>query len=136
MNEAVRAGEAGLRANDLYWGSDRSVTQIAEDLDLSKGTLYGLIQPLGTRLACPRCETPVTYPNRTAKEKGLVSCPACGHEDRADALNSLAFAQAGPPRAEDGSRGRRVAPGYRAVAGAALLGFAAGIAIGAWYSRR
>jgi len=33
------------RANELYWGSDRSVNQIADDLDLSKGALYEMIRP-------------------------------------------------------------------------------------------
>jgi hypothetical protein len=33
-------------ANELYWGSEKSVNQIADELDLSKGALYGLIRPL------------------------------------------------------------------------------------------
>ena len=68
------------RANTLYWESDRSVNQIADEMDLSKGMLYGMIRPLPANLPCPRCSTALEYANRTARERGLLSCPACGLE--------------------------------------------------------
>jgi hypothetical protein len=68
------------RANALYWESDRSVNQIADEMDLSKGMLYGLIRPLPAALPCPRCATGLEYANRTARERGLLSCPSCGLE--------------------------------------------------------
>jgi hypothetical protein len=68
------------RANTLYWESDRSVNQIADEMDLSKGMLYGMIRPLPAELPCPRCSTGLEYANRTARERGLLSCPACGLE--------------------------------------------------------
>jgi hypothetical protein len=68
------------RANALYWESDRSVNQIAGEMDLSKGMLYGMIHPLPAELPCPRCSTGLEYANRTARDRGLLSCPACGLE--------------------------------------------------------
>ena len=76
--EAPKSTEAvGERANELYWGSDRSVNQIADDLDLSKGALYGMIRPLPAALGCPLCGTEVVHPNRTAKDRQRVDCPTC-----------------------------------------------------------
>jgi hypothetical protein len=72
------------RANALYWGSDRSVNQIADEMDLSKGMLYGMIRPLPAELPCPRCSTGLEFANRTARDRGLLSCPACGLEGEAD----------------------------------------------------
>ena len=72
--------EADARANDLYWGSDRSVNQIADEMELSKGMLYGMIRPLPAGLPCPQCSSDMEYPNRTARERGLVTCRACGLE--------------------------------------------------------
>ena len=68
------------RANTLYWESDRSVNQIADEMDLSKGMLYGLIRPLPAQLPCPGCSTGLEFANRTARERGLLSCPSCGLE--------------------------------------------------------
>src|SRR5688572_5646755 len=68
------------RANALYWESERSVNQIADEMDLSKGMLYGMIRPLPAELPCPRCSTGLEYANRTARERGMLSCPSCGLE--------------------------------------------------------
>ena len=75
------------KANELYWSSDRSVNQIADEMDLSKGTLYGMIRPWPAGASCPACIQEAVYPNRTAKEKGLLACPSCGWEgDEDDAV--------------------------------------------------
>ena len=39
MQPSARTPEADDRANELYWGSEQSVNQIADALDLSKGAL-------------------------------------------------------------------------------------------------
>ncbi|HKJ02768.1 MAG TPA: hypothetical protein VJ997_09945, partial [Longimicrobiales bacterium] len=80
MSGAAVDRETERKANDLYWGSQSSVNQIAEELDLSKGTLYGLIRPLPSGLSCPDCSEEAVYPNRTARERSLVACPSCGWE--------------------------------------------------------
>jgi hypothetical protein len=42
--------------------------------------LYGMIRPLPAGLPCPQCSADMDYPNRTARERGLVTCRACGLE--------------------------------------------------------
>lgn len=127
--------EVEARANELYWESNESVNQIAEDLELSKGTLYSVIQPLPTGLACPDCGEELLYPNRTARERGMVGCPACGFEGEEEEARP-----AGGGELDDGS-GRPAAVAAweamdpdrkRTVIGGALLGAAAGLAFVFW----
>ena len=82
-----RVDPLSRRANAFYWQSNRSVNQIAAEMDLSKGTLYGLIDPLLTDLACPRCSSSLAYANRTARDRGLLSCPNCDVEVDEGALS-------------------------------------------------
>jgi predicted RNA-binding Zn-ribbon protein involved in translation (DUF1610 family) len=96
------------RANELYWRSDRSVNQIAEELDLSKGALYELIQPLQTDLGCPLCGVGVVHSNRTAKERGRVDCPACGWDGtEAEAVHGV---ESGTGRPSEGTATDAEAP--------------------------
>ena len=76
------------RANALYWESQQSVNQIADEMDLSKGMLYGLIQPIGAGLPCPRCSFEMEYANRTARERGFLKCPSCDFEQDKDQVGS------------------------------------------------
>jgi hypothetical protein len=134
--------EADDRANELYWGSDRSVNQIAEDLDLSKGALYGMIRPLPAAMGCPACGSEVVHPNRTAKERGVVDCPSCGWDGTEDET----IPGYAPVTVEDEhrlarSRARRRALSLEelprgAVIGGALLGAAVGVALLVWARRR
>jgi predicted RNA-binding Zn-ribbon protein involved in translation (DUF1610 family) len=78
MSGSAADQETERRANELYWGSEWSVNQIADELDLSKGVLYGIIRPRPSGLACPDCGQEAVYPNRTAKERKLVACASCG----------------------------------------------------------
>lgn len=134
------------RANRLYWESDVSVNQIAEQLEISKGRLYEVVRPLPSGLPCPRCGEEMVFPNRTAREKGFLSCPACGLEEEETEVQGAWSETAGragggalvvPPEALERARegpeeGRRT----RIVAGTALLGIAAGIALATWLGRR
>jgi predicted RNA-binding Zn-ribbon protein involved in translation (DUF1610 family) len=116
-------------ANDLYWGSELSVNQIADKLDLSKGRLYEMIRPEPTGLSCPLCGTEAEFANRTAKEKSQVVCSECGFEGTAAELI--------PTGAEQETLGNQVAaatehswrPAKRVFWGAVLIGAAAGIAL-------
>ena len=76
------------RANALYWESQLSVNQIADEMDVSKGRLYGLIQPIGAGLPCPRCSSEMGYANRTARERGFLTCPSCDFEQDEDQVRS------------------------------------------------
>ena len=75
------ADEVVARANDLYWRSGASVNQLTRELDLSKGALYEIITPMAAGLPCPCGGGEMAYPNRTARERGFVSCTTCGLED-------------------------------------------------------
>lgn len=139
MERSASTLDADDRANELYWGSDRSVNQIAEELDLSKGTLYGLIRPEPAGLTCPACGDEVVYPNRTAKERALVACPSCGWEGDEDETAALGGDGAMiPPEAVEDLPPRTLVLGERGrvVIGGALLGAAAGLALVLWARRR
>lgn len=144
MEASAVSAEATAKANELYWGSNRSVNQIADDLDLSKGALYQIIVPLDAGSACPRCGSEVVYPNRTAKERGLVDCPECEWDGSTDEAVQPEDARraGGPPvrrRAEAVSAPPAPTPdgaGMRSVVGGALLGAAAGLALVLWARRR
>jgi len=138
------------RANDLYWRSDRSVNQIADELDVSKGTLYGLVRPLPTGLPCPECGAELEYPNRTARDRSLVACPECDLEEdeelvreawRETAAGSPSGAVVVESRTSDGRRAVVTdAPSARlgnaGLAAALFLGAAAGLALVLWARRR
>lgn len=158
--------DARDRANELYWGSDRSVNQIADELDLSKGALYETIRPLPAGLACPECGLEVVHPNRTARDRGRVDCAACGWdgtEQDASRLPVGGGGEPGPaPLRPDAPRvlgfepvddlypaddyddvgpppvqaGEREFDARRLVAGGALLGAAVGLALVIWARRR
>jgi hypothetical protein len=129
--------EPEARANELYWQSDRSVNQIADEMELSKGMLYGMIRPLAAGLPCPRCSADMEFANRTARERGLITCPSCTLElDEKEARTQLEQAAPATP-ADQPLVTPRHAPeprsGVRAVrrdpvmVGAGLLLIAAGI---------
>jgi predicted RNA-binding Zn-ribbon protein involved in translation (DUF1610 family) len=144
MSGAAADQEIERKANELYWGSEWSVNQIADELDLSKGVLYGIIRPRPSGLACPTCGEEVVYPNRTAKERRLVACASCGwggEEMEADSAGGDAGVvlplEGGPDEDEilmppiclSSSR-------QRVLLGGILLGAAAGLALVIWAQRR
>jgi predicted RNA-binding Zn-ribbon protein involved in translation (DUF1610 family) len=148
MDVSTSALDADDRANALYWGSDMSVNQIADALDLSKGALYEMIRPLATAIPCPSCGAETVHPNRTAKERGLVACPECGWggEGAPPPPASLARtpAKIAPPQTPSRERslpaatpasGRRGLSRNTLAAGI-LVGAVAGIAVYLWSRRR
>lgn len=122
------------RANDLYWHSDDSVNGIADELELSKGALYDLVEALPTTSVCPQCGETMEYPNRTARDRGYVSCPACGLEGEEDDMLDVATVGSGAEVAP-GTGGTRDALN-RMLLGSALLGAAAGVALTLWVRRK
>lgn len=125
------------KANSLYWESDISVNEIAEQLDLSKGALYGVVEPLDAGAPCPECGGALEFPNRTARGKGLVTCPVCGMEEELELVMAVALEtrDAGPSSPEGGPEPAAVVP-VRTLVASTLLGLAAGIAIGQITRRR
>ena len=121
------------RANELYWGSDESVNQIAERLDLSKSALYGRLGPLPADVACPLCGEEAEYANRTARDHDELECPSCGWEGTGDEAE---------PLHEEGVGGRAPAlplpsgDSRRVMLGGALLGAAVGLVLLGFARRR
>jgi len=150
MDTSAGTSDADDRANELYWGSDRSVNQIADDLDLSKGALYEMIRPLAAGLDCPQCGAEVVHSNRTARDRGRVDCTECGWDGSEDEARAPAGAT---PRlvderdlyAEDDFDVTTPVPASatsphpdtrRLVTGGALIGAALGLALVIWARRR
>ncbi|MEM7416093.1 MAG: hypothetical protein AAF389_11390 [Gemmatimonadota bacterium] len=96
MHASEVTPEVAARANELYWSSDASVNQIAEELDLSKGALYGAISHLPAELGCPLCGDQVGYPNRTAREREELDCPTCDWDGSPDETTSYDPAEEDP----------------------------------------
>jgi predicted RNA-binding Zn-ribbon protein involved in translation (DUF1610 family) len=159
MHASEVTPEAVDRANELYWKSDRSVNQIAEELDLSKGALYGVLHHEGSGLGCPLCGDEVGYPNRTARDRGSLECPTCAWDGSADETMSYAVEASGRPVDADARRpvglaadphagaeelrgvdpplpAPMAAPRMSTIAGGALLGAAVGLALVMWARRR
>jgi len=130
MTSSSSEQDSAVRANRLYWGSDRSVNELAEDLDLSKGALYGLISPLDAGLDCPDCSGTLEYANRTARDKGFVTCAECGVEEE----EVLVRAEARETGLESDTFDAVTYPGRTLVA-TALLGTAAGFLLARLFDR-
>ncbi len=121
------------QANSLYWESDASVNEIAEKMDLSKGALYGLIEPLDADTPCPECGDRLEFSNRTAKEKDLVSCPSCGMEEALELVEAAELDSVDPVPPPPASAMEGPVPGtvsMRTLVASTLLGLAAGLALG------
>ena len=101
--------EVVAQANDAYWNSDAGVNRLAKAFDLSKGALYDIIAALPAGLPCPQGDGELVYTNRTARERGFVSCATCGFADEASLVRSrleeadAASMAAAPPPAAPGT---------------------------------
>lgn len=121
--------------NRLYWQTDASVADIADQLDISRRALYDAIEPAQAGRACPECGSPMEFRNRTAQTRGEAECPNCGLESDLDtepqAPEGEAARRPGVPLDLDSMDAQRVLR----LAGAVLAGIAAG-AIAAVLGRR
>jgi predicted RNA-binding Zn-ribbon protein involved in translation (DUF1610 family) len=144
MDASTSALDADDRANALYWGSDMSVNQIADALDLSKSALYELIRPLAASVSCPSCGAETVHPNRTAKERGLVTCPECGWGGEGAAPPPGKAVTQVPAKASTSERNipaqtpsnGRAGLSKNTLAAGLLVGAVAGVAIYLWSRRR
>lgn len=149
MHASEVTPEVAANANELYWTSTRSVNQIAEDLDLSKGALYGALVPLGSHRACPRCGEEAGWANRTARDRGELECGACGWSGSRsqtgvydlEGVDGLVEFERNGISIDDGrnmesaARTSTSSP-LRSIAGGAVIGAALGLALVFWSRRR
>jgi len=145
MHASEVTPEAVQRANELYWDSDRSVNQIAEDLDLSKGALYGIIEPQRVGLGCPLCGDEVGWANRTAKDRESLTCNTCDWDGSPDEAGGISEPPAPLDVVDDGAEVPATLPPppmtvantrMSTIAGGALIGAAIGLALVLWARRR
>jgi len=143
MHASEVTQEVVEHANELYWRSDRSVNGIAEELDLSKGALYGIIQGEPAGFDCPLCGDEVLYMNRTAKDRGQVDCPTCNWDGSAEESTGYDASSGDSDHGESADEVAVMTPPAplvtaraRTIVGGALLGAAAGLALVLWVRRR
>jgi len=118
--------------NRLYWETEKSVAEIANQMSVSRRALYELIEPLASGMQCSRCGAELYYSNRSAKAAGIARCLICGNEKELDPdishedVGMIPPYDAGLPKAARRTAG---AAGPRATA---IVGFAiAGVVVGA-----
>ena len=115
--------------NRLYWESDASVSEIADQLDISRRALYDGIEPRPAGQQCPECGASLVFRNRTALENGEATCPDCGFEAQLDE----APARSEPEPQAPGAASRPGRPPLPELDSAPVMGtaFVAGLALGA-----
>ena len=67
-------------ANRLYWDSETSVGDIANQLGISRRGLYEAIEPKSAGLPCSECGSDMLFANRSALASGTARCPSCDQE--------------------------------------------------------
>lgn len=122
--------------NRLYWHTDASVADIADEVGVSRRALYDAIEPRPAGADCPECGEPLGFRNRTALEQGEAECAACGFEAAASAADSMDRDWDASDKAARGPTRMVPLPRGGTFASAAFL---AGIIVGAiatWAARR
>lgn len=83
-------------ANRLYWQTERSIADIAEQLSVSRRALYELVTPEPAGSSCTQCGGDVVFANRSAKAAGAGRCAECDAEYVAATETELTEATAPP----------------------------------------
>lgn len=116
----ARTDALTAEANRLYWETDRSVADIAAELELSRRALYDVVEPLPSGAFCTTCGTPLVFENRSARTAGQEVCPACesAREEAELAAAAVEPVDTGDDAPFDSAHAVRV--GGAVLAGAAL----------------
>ncbi|CAN5780166.1 hypothetical protein BH23GEM3_BH23GEM3_03620 [soil metagenome] len=133
------------QANEQYWTSSETVSQLAERLGISRNAMYSSVQPMPAGASCMQCDEPLVFTNRTSRTARTATCPACEAQVSLDAGlatppagNDLGPGTAVPVAPANGSQSRwedwkedaATVPAERVamIGGAAALGVAIGAA--------
>jgi len=89
----------------LYWSTDASVGEIADQLSISRRALYEALIPEPAGVTCDRCGTDMVFTRRADRAAGHAVCPACGATQKVPVPEAAAAADraaedAGPDSAE------------------------------------
>lgn len=112
-------------ANRLYWDSETSVGDIANQLGISRRGLYEAIEPKSAGLPCSECGSDMFFANRSALASGTARCPSCDQEAIVPGIRSERIKPAPRPveQSTNGISRNRLAVG---IGGAALMGIVIG----------
>lgn len=106
----VDRSELVARVNRIYWETDTPVTEMAEQLGISRRTIYDMIEPVSAQERCPVCGGELVFSNRSARMAGEAVCSNCGRSQDITLLRELsAAAAAEPERHEEGRPGTALA---------------------------
>lgn len=83
------------QANEQYWTSSETVSQLAERLGMSRNAMYSSVRPMPAGASCSQCDEPLVFTNRTSRSSRMATCPAC------EAQVSLEEGSATPPAGKD-----------------------------------
>jgi hypothetical protein len=107
-------------ANRLYWETETSVADIAQQLELSRRSLYDSVDPLPSGATCEACGSPLVYENRSGRNAGEEMCPHCDLDEEIDEKEEVPEAGIGFGGLSDDELDRVVKVGGAALAGAAI----------------
>ena len=113
-------------ANQLYWSSEASVGDIANQLGISRRALYELIDPQPTGVPCSDCGSDTAFANRSSHAAGLARCLACGLEMAMPAARIELPSEPAPAQAPVKTNGKHTVPRGVTLGGVALVGIVIG----------
>jgi hypothetical protein len=116
----------GSEANRLYWDTETSVGEIANQLGVSRRALYEAIEPRPAGMPCPECGTEMLFANRSALASGTARCPSCDEQTAVPPSPRPERIAATPRTTALSTNGK---PGIRlpiGIGGAALMGLVIG----------
>jgi hypothetical protein len=85
--------ELVAEVNRLYWETDIPVTRMAEELGISRRTIYDMLIPSPAGENCPECGGDLVYPNRSARLSGEATCERCGRTQDVTLLHEISAAR-------------------------------------------
>lgn len=83
-----------VEVSRLYWESDASVSEIADELGLSRRALYEALVPVLAGGSCLECGGELVYVNRSNRAAARAECRVCGREEKMEPIGPSAGAGA------------------------------------------